>query len=56
MVIVFRGDWHTPKCGIPAIGLVSRLSRDEKQRNLQRFEVSEMLWVLFSEHYHSVSR
>ena len=20
VVIVFWGDWHTPKCGIPAIG------------------------------------
>ena len=45
VVIVFWGDWHTPKCGIPAIGYVSGLSCDEKQRNLQRSEVSEALRV-----------
>ena len=44
-MIVFWGDWTTPKCGIPAIGYVSRLSCDEKQRNLQRSEVSEALRV-----------
>ena len=45
MVIVFWGDWHTHKCRIPAIGYVSRLSCYEKQRNLQRCEVSEALRV-----------
>ena len=45
VVIVFWGDWHTPKCGIPAIGQVSRLSCNEKQQNLQYSEVSEALRV-----------
>ena len=45
VVIVFWGEWHARKCGIPAIGYVSRLSCDEKQRNLQRSEVSEALSV-----------
>ena len=36
VVVVFWGDWHTPKCGIPAIGI---------QQNLQRSEVSEALRV-----------
>ena len=45
VVVVFWGDWHTIKCGFPAIGNVSRLSFDEKQRNLQRYVVSEALRV-----------
>ena len=45
MVIVFGGDWHTPICGIPAIGEVSRSSCDEKRRKLQRSEVPEAVRV-----------
>ena len=32
VVTVFWGDWHTHKCGIPAIGYVSRLSCDENNK------------------------
>ena len=41
----FEFPGHTPKCSIPAIGYVWRLSCDEKQRNLQRSELSEALRV-----------
>ena len=40
MVVVFWGYCHTPNRCIPTIGLVSRLSFDEKAQNLQRSEVS----------------